>query len=178
MKTLSQNKAVVKLSVLRESFRRTIESGYETEAKNCITCEVQGSCCEDAHFVNVHISRLEAVAIHQVIGAMDPDFRARVIDRNRKTLKSLRKGFSDTYSCPLFENGIGCLVHDVAKPLPCINHACYENPSDLPPDRVLDEAEQEVNRLNDAVYKSAWNWMPIPEWIKRMTDQFANSRTV
>ncbi len=171
MKLLSKNKALILLDEVRESFRSRIESAYETRAKSCLTCEVKGSCCTDAHFVNVHISRLEAEAVRSAISLLDADQQDRIATRNEEALESLEQSgpessFTGTYSCPLFEKGIGCLVHTTAKPLPCINHACYERAEDLPPAPLLEEAEKRINRLNDRVYKNAWNWLPIPEWLR------------
>ena len=129
MKTLSEESGLRILEEFRESFRSAIEKGYEHSAKDCVTCDVQGECCTDAHFVNVRISRLDAVAIEKEIESLDKNLRARVLKRVSVT----RIAESGTYSCPLFEKGVGCLVHENAKPLPCINHACYERPEDLPP---------------------------------------------
>jgi hypothetical protein len=173
MKTLNINKALKRLSNLRDSFRNTIETEFEPVAKDCLTCEVKGSCCTDAHFVNVHITRLEANAIGEALENLDPDVRKRVISRNRTAVSSLGKeavssGFSVKFSCPLFEPGVGCLVHSTAKPLPCINHACYERESDLPPSELLSEAEEKISRLNDRVFRKNWNWLPIPIWIERI----------
>ena len=66
---------------------------------------------------------------------------------------------------------MGCVVHKRGKPAPCINHACYESESDLPPDRLLEEAEKEVSRLNDRVYGNAWNWLPIPVWLEKVLNK-------
>jgi len=173
MKTVNQNKGLERLGEIRETFRKQIETDYEPAAKNCLTCEVQGSCCTDAHFVNVHISRLEAVAISRVIEDLDEELREKVIRRNEEAVGSLATDdgsidFEKSYSCPLFEPGIGCLVHKTAKPLPCINHACYENESDLPPSEILTESELRITRLNDRVYRKGWNWLPIPQWLQRV----------
>ena len=168
MKTLNQNKGIQLLADVRESFRDEIESKYEPAAKNCQMCEVQGTCCTDTHFVNVHISRLEAVAIKEAINDLEPAVLDRVIARSEEAVEFLGSGFSDTYSCPLFEKGSGCLIHDTAKPFPCINHACYENADDLPPSVLLEISERVIGKLNDAVYRSNWNWMPIPVWLRRV----------
>ena len=176
MKTLNQNKGLVELANLRENFRNRIESDFEPAAKDCLTCDVKGSCCTDAHFVNVHISRLEAVAIGEAIAGLDQRLRMRVLTRNSESLAAMNrqsdsKTFEKSYSCPLFEKGIGCLVHQTAKPFPCINHACYENESDLPPSELLVAAEKKISRLNERVYRKNWNWLPIPEWIEKIVGQ-------
>lgn len=168
MKTLDQNKAILELAKLRESFRNLIESEYESNAKDCLTCDVQGSCCTDAHFVNVHISRLEGVAMSRALEELGSSIQERVIERISAEAANLGRDFEATYSCPLFEPGIGCLVHNTAKPLPCINHACYENESQLPPASLLDSYETKMSRLNDRVYHDNWQWLPIPIRLSRV----------
>ncbi len=173
MKLLGKNKSLNLLAELRNRFRSEIDTRYEFRAKDCLTCEVKGSCCTDAHFVNIHISRLEAEAIKEAISLLDAEQRSRIAARNEKALESLERSetdgsFSNTYSCPLFEKGIGCLVHKTAKPLPCINHACYERSEDLPPSELLSQGEESIGRLNDRVYKKSWNWMPIPVWLRKV----------
>ena len=164
MKTLSEKRGIALLSMLRNKFRARIAHGYEFRAKDCESCEVQGSCCTDAHFVNVRISRLDAAAINKTLKDLPVGLREKVSARNREVMA--QSGNSERYACPLFEPGVGCLVHETAKPLPCINHACYERKEDLPPDEILNAAEERINRLNTAVYRKEWNWKPIPEWIK------------
>ncbi|MDH3528129.1 MAG: hypothetical protein OEQ28_01065 [Acidobacteriota bacterium] len=168
MKTWSEKRGLAALEKLRKNFSRRIRAAYEFRAKDCLTCDVQGSCCTDAHFVNVHISKLAAVAIRDALAALDPTVRERVIRRNKHAVESLQSDFASTYSCPLFEKGVGCLVHQTAKPLPCINHACYENASDLPPSAILKSFEMKIGRLNDSVYRKNWNWLPIPVWLHRV----------
>jgi hypothetical protein len=73
---------------------------------------------------------------------------------------------SETYACPLFEKGIGCLVHEVAKPLPCIAHACYERKEDLPPEDLLAEKETEIANLNERVYGEL-TLLPLPVAVKQ-----------
>lgn len=174
MKTLTEKQALDKLSRLKEDYRRVIRDEYETRAKDCRTCETQGACCLDAHFVNVHITRLEAAAVRRVLGEdLDPKTRRKVYRRAAEAvekygLENIEGGdsFSKTYACPLFEPGAGCLVHRKAKPAPCIQHACYENKADLPPDRLLTRTENRIERLNTRVYANAWNWLPLPVWLK------------
>ena len=67
-----------------------------------------------------------------------------------------------TYACPLFEKGVGCLVHETSKPLPCIAHACYESQADLPPDELLDAAELAIYGLNIRTYGKADPPISIP----------------
>jgi hypothetical protein len=53
-------------------------------------------------------------------------------------------------------------VHDAAKPLPCIAHACYERREDLPPDELLTEREIRIAELNRRVYGRTEAPLPIP----------------
>ena len=75
--------------------------------------------------------------------------------------------FAQTYACPLFEKGTGCLVHHEGKPLPCIQHACYDNKEDLPPDEILAEHEGLVERLNRRTYPEPAAWLPLPLFIRQ-----------
>ena len=78
MKFLSEKKALERLRDQISDLRSEISDRYEHRAKSCLTCEVKGSCCLDAHFVNVHISRLEAVNIRSILDAM-PDAGVRTL---------------------------------------------------------------------------------------------------
>jgi len=172
MKPVSEKTAVQALETIRKDLRQKVSS-YETRAKDCGTCEVQGFCCTDSHFVNVHISRLEAMAMLSALEEVSTELADRVRERNSAQVRKLRAvpandTFSARYSCPLFEPGIGCLVHETAKPLPCIHHACYENAGDLPPDELLEHAEQKVSRINARLFGNAWNWQPIPVWLESL----------
>jgi hypothetical protein len=168
MKLISEKHALEKLRRLKDDFAVRITLDYETNAKSCVTCETQGACCLDAHFVNVRISRLEAVAIGEVLVRLPAETLDRV---NRRVHDAIEKYDLDadgdnTYACPLFEKGIGCLVHSDAKPLPCIQHACYENEKDLPPDRMLAEQEGQVDQLNRRVYGKT-SLAPLPVALRR-----------
>ena len=168
MKPLSETHALERLHKLKSDFAARIRKDYEHRAKDCLTCETQGVCCQDAHFVNVQITRLEAVAIAGVL--QDLPQRSEVLARTVRAvekfrLKDERSGF---YACPLFEKDVGCLVHERGKPLPCITHACYENKEDLPPDELLHEQEVRVERLNRAVYQKPGVWLSLPLAIMRL----------
>ena len=157
MKKLSETEALDKLHRLKTDFAERIKSGYEHKAKNCLTCETQGACCLDAHFVNVHITRLEAAAIRRVLARFSDEKRSEISDRIAGTIEkydltSCGDTFAKTYACPLFEKGTGCLAHNEGKPLPCIQHACYENKAELPPDKLLAEQEGRVEKLNRLTY--------------------------
>lgn len=174
MKILSEKKALQKLAAIRTNFTAVIRLNYEDRAKSCLTCQTPGACCLDEHFVNVHISRLEAAAIREVLGQLPAETLERVEERivgtmNRYALTSAGDTFTQTFACPLFEKGVGCLVHSTAKPLPCIQHACYENAADLPPDEMLADAENAVGELNRRTYRSPQPTLPLPLAIMRKT---------
>jgi hypothetical protein len=175
MKTLSESAALTKLGEIRERFRRQVSDGYEHNAMPCAECSTPGACCLDAHFVNVRISRLEAVAIKRKLKSLPVGEYAAVVERidEAVTVFGLDAG-SDadqkTYACPLYERESGCLVHDGGKPLPCIHHACYERENDLPPDELLSDAELAVERLNTRVYGRSLPLLPLPVAIKRLLD--------
>lgn len=170
MKTLPISEALRGLARIREGLRTVVSREYETNAKDCATCEVRGACCTDEHFVNVRVTRLEAEAIRRAIEELPAPVRSRVKERTAKAVERPGEpgGF---YACPLFERESGCLVHGTAKPLPCIHHACYEREEDLPPDSHLDEAEKQVVRLNSLVYGNAWSSEPIPDAIARLVPE-------
>ncbi|MGH9818529.1 MAG: hypothetical protein ACRD43_00060 [Pyrinomonadaceae bacterium] len=163
MNILGEKRALEMLGDVREKFRGHIRETYEPRAKNCLTCETQGACCIDAHFVNVRISRLEAAAIRDVLTDLPREIREAVFVRVEKVVAEygLAAGSNEKFACPLFEKGIGCLAHTV-KPLPCIQHACYDRAEDLPPDELLGEAEDKVERLNRRVYGKASLLVPLP----------------
>ncbi|PYS97983.1 MAG: hypothetical protein DMF63_18190 [Acidobacteria bacterium] len=169
MRILSETIALEKLHDLKSDFATRIRSDYEHRAKSCAACETPGACCLDAHFVNVHITKLEAKAIRSVVDEL-PN-RGQIDARIEETISKYDLAgagdtFSKTYACPLFDKGIGCLVHERGKPLPCIAHACYENKEDLPPDALLAQAEERVDELNETVYRKPARWLPLPIAIR------------
>ena len=158
MKFLSEKKAIGELEQIRAEFHANI-AAFEARAASCETCTTPGACCLDAHFVNVRVSKLEAKAIRNALAEMPKELREKVEKRIDETISKYKldeviETSTATYACPLFEKGVGCLVHKTAKPLPCIAHACYSSPDDLPPDEMLDAAEIKVERLNERVYAS------------------------
>ena len=172
MKPVSEKLALEKLHRLKTDFSKSIRTQYEHRAKSCASCETPGACCLDAHFVNVHITRLEAVAIRTVIDKLPAKMQERVSKRVEETISEYKLSaegdtFSKTYACPLFEKGIGCLVHHEGKPLPCIAHACYENKEDLPPDEILEQQESLVAKLNELTYREPARMLPIPVAVGR-----------
>ncbi|MGB7207624.1 MAG: hypothetical protein WBD27_03085 [Pyrinomonadaceae bacterium] len=172
MKVLSEKQALDKLHRIKIDFAGRVKNEYEQNAKNCLTCETQGACCLDAHFVNVHITRLEAAAIQNALAKLSNEKQAEIYNRINETIANYKltadgDSFSKTYACPLFEKGVGCLVHKEGKPLPCIQHACYENKEDLPPDELLAEQEGLIERLNKKTYAEPTKWLPLPLFIRQ-----------
>src|ERR1044072_5672090 len=171
MKMLSEKRALAKLQKLKNDYRETIKNGYEHKAKSCETCETKGACCLDAHFVNVHITRLEAVAIREALKKLGEEKQREIYARVEKTvekydLKLEGDTFAQTFACPLFEKNVGCLVHQDAKPAPCIQHACYERKEDLPPDELLEKTENLTERLAQKAYGQSPGGLPLPVRLK------------
>ncbi len=169
MKPLSEKRALLKLRNLKNDFRAFIKQNFEHRAKDCQTCETKGACCLDAHFVNVHITHLEAVLIREELEKLSPEKQTEIYRRIAETienydLNSDGDSFQKTFACPLFEKGIGCLIHSV-KPIPCIQHACYERKEDLPPDELQAETEEKIECLNTQTYKKFPRWLPLPVYL-------------
>ncbi len=173
MRGLSESEAVARLKRGKARFQTHVKLNYEHRALDCRACPTPGVCCTDAHFVNVHITRLEAVAIRDTL-ALTPrlgdDERRAVYARaheavRRYGLTAAGDTLAQTFSCPLFVKGAGCLVHQRAKPAPCVQHACYEDWADVPPLDAQWREEKRVERLNTEVYGSAWEWLPLPVWL-------------
>lgn len=165
--------ALAQLQRVKSSYQSFIKFNYEHAADDCRTCPTQGVCCTDAHFVNVNITRLEAVSIRETLirtpRLMETERRA-VYRRAKEAveiynLKASGDTFKQTFACPLFEPKVGCLVHQRAKPAPCIQHACYENWEDLPPVNLQTRTEHRIEQLNNEVYGAAWAWLPTPLWL-------------
>lgn len=181
MKFLSQTESLKRLKNIKAAYRELIQTKYEPKAKNCLTCEVQGSCCTDEHFVNVHITRLEAVAIKETLSELDEKRQQEIFARAEETVKKYNletsgDTFKQTFACPLFEKEIGCLVHKSAKPVPCIQHACYENKADLPPDEIQTQNENLIENLNTKTYERNWSWLPLPVWLDLINPFKENSK--
>lgn len=165
--------ALARLQRLKVAYQTVVKFTYEHAAADCRVCPTAGVCCTDAHFVNVHITRLEAVAIRETLlrtPRLMESARRAVYRRARETverysLRAVGDTFAQTYSCPLFEPGVGCLVHRRAKPAPCIQHACYENWEDLPPASLQTRNERRIEQLNTEIYGAAWAWLPTPLWL-------------
>lgn len=156
MKFVSEKAAIERLRRIREAFRSDIAERFEYRAKPCSSCETPGACCLDEHFVNVRISRLEAAAIRNAVDGLDENARSAVFQRLTRVDQE-----AEFYACPLYQSGVGCLVHSTAKPLPCIAHACYERKVDIPPDELLTEREVQIDALNRRVYGRSQPLTPI-----------------
>jgi hypothetical protein len=173
MRRLSEADALARLQRGKAAFQTHVKLNFERRALDCRVCPTPGACCTDAHFVNVHVTRLEAVAIRETIERtprLDEAGRRAVYERARAAvgrygLSASGDTFSQTYSCPLFVKDVGCLVHRRAKPAPCIQHACYDDWSDVPPPESQWREERRVERLNAEVYGAAWAWLPLPVWL-------------
>ncbi|PYS92206.1 MAG: hypothetical protein DMF64_09470 [Acidobacteria bacterium] len=173
MKELSEAAALARLQREKRAYQSQIKLVYEPAARSCRACPTPGVCCTDAHFVNVHITRLEAVAIRDTLARtprLTDAARRAVYERARAAVNhyNLHTGgdtYAQTFSCPLFAPGVGCLVHARAKPAPCIQHACYDNWADVPPASLEWRAERRVEQLNEQTYGAAWAWLPLPLWL-------------
>jgi hypothetical protein len=173
MKRLTETAALARLRREKAALQTHIKFTYEHAARSCKSCPTPGVCCTDAHFVNVHITRLEAVAIRETLRRtprLDDAARRAVYIRARETvarynLRASGDTFAQTYSCPLFAPGVGCLVHARAKPAPCVQHACYDRWEDVPPAELQWRTESRVERLNEQAYGASWAWLPTPLWL-------------
>ncbi len=183
MRSLTEAQALAVLQRAKARYQTEIKLGYEHRAMSCRNCPTPGVCCTDAHFVNNHITRLEAIAMRETLHRtprLDDAGRRRVYERARASvarynLSTAGDTFKQTYSCPLFEPGAGCLVHNRAKPAPCIQHACYADWMDVPPAGPQWQTESRVERLNTQVYSAAWAWLPVPVWLT-LVDPEADGR--
>ncbi len=168
---MSKEAALENLKNTKDSYQTFIRENFEFKAKDCGVCETRGACCRDEHFVNVHITRLEAEAILRTLEKKEK--LAAALGRNKKTiarydLKDTGDTYLQTFSCPLFEKESGCLVHGEAKPAPCIQHACYENREDLPPQFLQDRIELKIEALNKNAYGEEPKWLPLPLWLEKL----------
>jgi hypothetical protein len=173
MRKLTEAEALARLKQGKAAFQTYIKFNFEYRAMDCRVCPTPGVCCTDAHFVNVHITRLEAVAIRETLERtprLTVEERRAVYQRAREAvgrygLSAAGDTFAQTFACPLFVKGTGCLVHQRAKPAPCVQHACYEDWSDVPPQDLQWREEHRIEQLNAEVYGTAWEWLPLPVWL-------------
>jgi hypothetical protein len=173
MKRLSEVDALARLRREKAAYQSHVKINYEHAARSCRQCPTPGVCCTDAHFVNVHVTRLEAVAISDTLARtprLTDDERRAVFARardavSRYRLRAAGDTYAQTFACPLFAPGTGCLVHARSKPAPCVQHACYDNWEDVPPASLQWRTESRVERLNEQTYGAAWAWLPLPLWL-------------
>ena len=173
MRGLTEEAALARLQRCKTAFQSHLVVNYEAAARSCKTCPTPGVCCTDAHFVNIHVTRLEAVSIRETLKRtprLTAEARRAVYRRAREAverygLSAAGDTYAQTFSCPLFEPGTGCLVHRRAKPAPCIQHACYDDWQDVPPVELQWRTEARIERLNAEVYGAAWVWLPLPVWL-------------
>jgi hypothetical protein len=181
MRGLTEREAVARLKRGKVRFQTHVKLNYEHKALSCRACPTPGACCTDAHFVNVQITRLEAVAIRDTLARtprLSEDERRSVYVRAREAvgrygLTASGDTLAQTFSCPLFVKEVGCLVHQRAKPAPCVQHACYEDWADVPPLDAQWREEGRIERLNAEVYGTAWEWLPLPVWLT-LVDPYAD----
>src|SRR6186713_531803 len=110
MRLLSETKALEKLTRLQAEFEEKVRLKYEHKAKPCAVCETPGACCLDEHFVNVHISRLEAVAIRHKLDDLGAEKTRAVYERIDRAIERYQINpegdtFERKFACPLFEKG-------------------------------------------------------------------------
>jgi Fe-S-cluster containining protein len=170
MKLISEKQALLKLRKLKNDFREFVKQNYEHHAKSCETCKTKGVCCLDEHFVNVHITRLEAVLIAEEIAKLTSEKQKTLSGRIAETIEKYNLSdegdtFEKTFACPLFEKEVGCLIHSV-KPVPCIMHACYERREEIPPDELQTEIEEKIEKLNRQTYRNFPQWLPLPIFLE------------
>src|SRR3954468_11706937 len=118
MRRLSEREALARLQRSKAAFQTHVKLNFERRARDCRACPTPGVCCTDAHFVNVHITRLEAVAISETLARtprLDTAALRAVYNRaraavQRYNLSAAGDTYAQTYSCPLFAPGTGCLV--------------------------------------------------------------------
>src|ERR687893_1122930 len=110
MRRLTEAEALARLQRGKAAFQTHVKLNFEHRARDCRACPTPGVCCTDAHFVNVHITRLEAVAVRETLERtprLKEEERRAVYARARAAVAryGLRAGgdtFAQTFSCPLF----------------------------------------------------------------------------
>src|SRR3954469_4261887 len=113
MRKLSEAEALARLRRSKAGFQTHVKLNFEHRARDCRACPTPGVCCTDAHFVNVHITRLEAVAVRETLERtprLTYEERRAVYERARACvgrygLAAAGDTFAQTYSCPLFVKG-------------------------------------------------------------------------
>src|SRR2546421_12285859 len=94
MRKLSEAEALARLQRSKAAFQTHVKLNFEHRALDCRACPTPGACCTDAHFVNVNITRLEAVAIRETIRRtprLTEDERRAVYNRARSEERRVGK---------------------------------------------------------------------------------------
>src|ERR687890_1242064 len=89
MKKLTEAAALARLQREKAAYQSNVKVNYEPAARSCRACPSPGVCCTDAHFVNVHITRLEAVAMRDTLARtprLSEDERRAVYVRAREAV--------------------------------------------------------------------------------------------
>src|SRR5205085_827617 len=85
-----ERSALAQLQRVKAAYQSFVKLNYEHAAQDCRTCPTRGVCCTDEHFVNVHITRLEAVAIRAHVERtprLDEKRRHDVYERAREAVE-------------------------------------------------------------------------------------------
>src|ERR671939_715752 len=96
-----EQEALAHLQRVKASYQSFIKINYEHRAEDCRVCTTRGVCCTDAHFVNVHITRLEAVAIRETLRRtprLTQEERRAVYDRAREAVERYGLGGAAGFS--------------------------------------------------------------------------------
>ncbi len=171
---MSKREALVRLRRMKQAFSRYIGKNFGHLAADCAVCPTP--CCADAQFVNINITQIEAEAMIETLRESPrhgEDKLREVVARAEAAiahfgLTETGDTFEKTYACPLYERGVGCLVHWKAKPAPCIQHGCYEHWEDLPETGTMHRIEAQVEQLDEAVHERPARWMTIPVWLTKV----------
>lgn len=180
MKLRSRTNGLVALTRVRDELRSAV-ARFEENAASCETCTTRGECCRDEHFVNVRVTAIEAEAIRSAVVALPTKLRDEVYARAEVAANALSTAANagddrQTYSCPLYDAELQCLVHTKAKPAACIVHACYESADDLPPDDLLETAERAAIEISRSVYGKDIAAVAIPFAIEQTASPVRVSR--
>ncbi|HZS47555.1 MAG TPA: hypothetical protein VFC63_20960 [Blastocatellia bacterium] len=179
MRKINESEALARLKRIKDNFRAYI-GRHSQNAIDCSTCSMP--CCQDSKFVNVNITRLEATAILRTLQQSPRISKQKfyqIITKAEQTvvrhrLDAVGDTFKQTYSCPLFEKGVGCLVHYKAKPAPCIQFGCYEDWQDIPDMTEFHRVQRRVERLHEAIGEEPI-YQTIPVWLKKLAHKFSKT---
>lgn len=88
-----EQEALARLQRAKASYQTLVKLNYEGRAVDCRACPTPGVCCTDAHFVNVHITRLEAVAMRETLRRTP-----RLTDEQRRAVYRRARGGGKRYN--------------------------------------------------------------------------------